>query len=207
MSGSLLPPLLSQVDGFQHGAGFIQSFLILQVGIRIRDNAGTGIDENFFSLHDDGPNNDAGVKITVVSEVPMAPAYSPRFSGSNSLIICMARIFGAPETVPAGNADTKRSNGVFSARQFSADVGDDVNNMGIALDSHQFVNFNRAYFGDPANVVAAQVYEHDMLGTSLGSAKRSASTPFFIRRGASSTGAGDGTELDGVAGQPDHGFR
>ena len=30
------------------------------------------------------------------------PAYGPRLVGSRSSIICMARIFGAPETVPAG---------------------------------------------------------------------------------------------------------
>ncbi len=34
---------------------------------------------------------------------PTAPAYGPLASTSSSSIISIARIFGAPETVPAGN--------------------------------------------------------------------------------------------------------
>jgi hypothetical protein len=40
----------------------------------------------------------------------MQPAYGPRLSFSNSSMICMARTFGAPETVPAGKPATRASS-------------------------------------------------------------------------------------------------
>src|SRR5579875_217062 len=40
---------------------------------------------------------------------PSAPAYGPRGSRSSSSIICIALIFGAPETVPAGKRDRMAS--------------------------------------------------------------------------------------------------
>ena len=43
------------------------------------------------------------------SKNPTAPAYGPRRSGSSSAMISIARIFGAPETVPAGNAERSAS--------------------------------------------------------------------------------------------------
>src|SRR5205814_6758596 len=40
---------------------------------------------------------------------PTAPPYGPRWTPSNSSMISIARIFGAPESVPAGNAAAKAS--------------------------------------------------------------------------------------------------
>jgi hypothetical protein len=37
------------------------------------------------------------------SKYPTIPAYGPRRVGSSSSMIYIARIFGAPDTVPAGN--------------------------------------------------------------------------------------------------------
>src|SRR5579872_3714796 len=44
------------------------------------------------------------------------PPYGPRCTPSNAPMSCIARIFGAPLTVPAGNAAAKRSNASQSAR-------------------------------------------------------------------------------------------
>lgn len=44
------------------------------------------------------------------SHRPTAPAYTPRFSRSSDEISSIALIFGAPETVPAGNIERKASN-------------------------------------------------------------------------------------------------
>ena len=39
--------------------------------------------------------------------------------------------------------------------------------MGVAHDSHEVGNFNRARFGDAPDVVAAQVHQHDVFGALL----------------------------------------
>lgn len=48
---------------------------------------------------------------------PTAPAYTPRFSPSRPAINCMARIFGAPLTVPAGMMLRKASHRVLEERR------------------------------------------------------------------------------------------
>ena len=45
---------------------------------------------------------------------PMPPAYGPRRVGSNSSMICMARSFGAPVTVPTGRVARSASQQVRS---------------------------------------------------------------------------------------------
>ncbi len=55
-------------------------------------------------------------------------------------MISMARIFGAPERVPAGKVARNTSKSVAPGEQFAADVGDDVHDMGVALDDHQLVD-------------------------------------------------------------------
>ena len=49
------------------------------------------------------------------STYPTAPAYGPRRVGSNSSMISIARIFGAPLTVPTGSAARRASNAVLPA--------------------------------------------------------------------------------------------
>ena len=114
---------------------------------------------------------------------------------------------GAPETVPAGKADTNRSNGVLVRGQFAAHVGDDVNDVGIAFDRHQLVDFDAANRGDPADVVAAQVDQHDVLGALFGVGEQIGfELALFFRRGAAAACAGDGAELDVSPVEPDHRF-
>lgn len=44
------------------------------------------------------------------SKCPTAPAYTPRRSSSSAEMSSIARIFGAPETVPAGKMERNASN-------------------------------------------------------------------------------------------------
>src|SRR3954463_13144745 len=53
---------------------------------------------------------------------PTAPAYGPRAVGSCSAISSIARRFGAPVTVPAGNLLASASNGSASARRSPSTV-------------------------------------------------------------------------------------
>src|SRR5262245_16378791 len=54
------------------------------------------------------------------SAYPTAPAYGPRRLPSSSEISCIARTFGAPETVPAGKQACSRSNGETPGRRSPA---------------------------------------------------------------------------------------
>ena len=83
-----------------------------------------------------------------------------------------------------------------------------MDHVGVALDGHELVDFDAADGGDAADIVAAQIDQHDVLGAFLRVREQVGfQLAFFFRRGAAPARAGDGAELDGIAGQPHHGFR
>ena len=82
-------------------------------------------------------------------------------------MICIARIFGAPVNVPAGNAATSASSRSRSGRQSALDARDEMHHVRVALDGHVLGHANAADLRDPADVVAAEIHEHDVLGPLL----------------------------------------
>ncbi len=83
-----------------------------------------------------------------------------------------------------------------------------MNHMGIPFDGHQLIDFDAADGGDPADIVAAEIDQHDMLGAFFRVGQQFGfELALFFRRGAAPARAGDGAQLDGIAGEPHHGFR
>src|SRR5208282_1985634 len=62
-----------------------------------------------------------------------------------------------------GKAGGERGYGVDALAQLALDVGDDVHDMAIALDEEAVGHPDRPDPGDPADVVAAEVEQHEML--------------------------------------------
>ena len=71
-----------------------------------------------------------------------------------------------------------------------------MEDVGVGLDDHQLVDLDRAVLADPAEVVAAEVDEHHVLGALLGVLEQA----LGARRSSSSSparvGAGDRPGLD-----------
>ena len=88
---------------------------------------------------------------------------APRRSCSTSAIACIARTFGAPDSVPAGNVARTASNASRSGRRRPSHLGHDVHHMRIALDAVEQRRMDAAGLGDAADVVAGQVDEHRVL--------------------------------------------
>src|SRR5580692_8433970 len=51
--------------------------------------------------------------------------------------------------------------------QLAFDGADDVHDMRVTLDGHQLFDFDRTVFADAAYIVAAEIDEHDVLGSLL----------------------------------------
>ena len=83
-------------------------------------------------------------------------------------MISIARTLGAPETVPAGKAGHQRIDRVVLLVEPSGDVGDDVHDVAVALDEEARGHVDGADLGDAADVVAAEVEQHQVLGALLG---------------------------------------
>ena len=82
-------------------------------------------------------------------------------------MISIARTFGAPDTVPAGNVARSASNASLPGASVAGDVAHDVHDVAVVLDLHELVDADRPRRRDAAQVVAAQVDEHDVLGSLL----------------------------------------
>ena len=89
----------------------------------------------------------------------------PRRVGSSSSMISMARTLGAPVRVPAGKQARERVDGgeAFAQRAFHG--ADQMHHVGIAFDEHEIADLYGAELADAANVIAAKVDEHYVLGT------------------------------------------
>ena len=82
-------------------------------------------------------------------------------------MICIARTFGAPETVPAGNVARSTSNGVTPVAQLAGHLGDEVRDVREALRLEEALDLDRSRHADAREVVAAEVDEHHVLGAVL----------------------------------------
>ena len=74
---------------------------------------------------------------------------------------------GAPDSVPAGNVARNASKQSRPSASRAAHVRDDVHDVRIALDHEALGHLDAADRGDPADVVPAEVEQHDVLGDLL----------------------------------------
>src|SRR5690606_24914366 len=92
--------------------------------------------------------------------------------------------------------------------ELAGDVGDDVHDVGVALDDHFLGQPYRAVFSHTTDVVAAQVDQHQVLGQFLGVAEQ-----VLLQRqvglfgGATRARAGDGAYRDQAILDPHQHFR
>ena len=82
-------------------------------------------------------------------------------------MICIARTFGAPETVPAGNVSRSSEKASSVVAQPALDVGHQVHDVRVALDLEQARRPHGAGLADAGQVVAGEVDEHHVLGALL----------------------------------------
>ena len=82
-------------------------------------------------------------------------------------MICIARTFGAPESVPAGSTERSASIAPTPSRSVPDTRRDDVHHVAVELDLHQLVDVHAAVLAHAPEVVAAEVHEHHVLGALL----------------------------------------
>ena len=87
--------------------------------------------------------------------------------------------------MPAGRQAASASKASRSVGQLAGDVRRDVHHVAVALDDHHVGDFDRAVAGDAADVVAAQIDEHHVLGPFLGIGQQLVGEPlvFLLGRG------------------------
>ena len=126
-------------------------------------------------------------------------------------MICIARTFGAPESVPAGRAAISTSTGSSALGRVALDVGDQVHDVAVALDEEAVgdphvraprarlrrVAAALAQHRHAADVVAAEVEQHQVLGVLLRVGEQLLLERLvLLGRGAARPGAGDRADGD-----------
>ena len=123
-------------------------------------------------------------------------------------MICMARTFGAPETVPAGKPAHSASITSCLGIEPAVDIRDDVHDVAVALDDELSVTSTRADLRDAADIVAAKIEQHQVLGTLLRVGEQFVVERLvLVRRHAARAGAGDGPDRDLALADPHQDFR
>ena len=123
-------------------------------------------------------------------------------------MISIARTFGAPETVPAGKPAASASTTSTIVAQLALDVGDDVHDVAVALDEEAVGHLDRADLGDAADVVAAEVEQHQMLGALLRIGEQFGGERLILgRRLAARPRAGDRADAHLAVAHADQDFR
>jgi hypothetical protein len=107
----------------------------------------------------------------------------------------MARTFGAPTSVPAGNVAANRSKASLAGLQLAHHPADDVHHVAVALDGAARLDPDGAGHRDPAEVIARQVHQHHVLGILLRVREELDLTrQILLASGAARPGAGDGPQ-------------
>ena len=72
-------------------------------------------------------------------------------------MICMARIFGAPEHGARGKVRAKGIERTQTITQPRLNMRDDVHDVTVALDRHLLGHAHASDFSDPAEIVAREI--------------------------------------------------
>ncbi len=79
--------------------------------------------------------------------------------------------------------------------QLSLDAADDMHDMTVALDGAIGIHTHAACLGDPTQIVAGEIHQHDVLGVLLWVAEQfRLQILILLRRAAPRSGAGDRTQ-------------
>ena len=106
------------------------------------------------------------------STQPTAPQYTPRGTGSSAPMWAEAASFGAPVTEPGGNVASMAAAHPHPGRSRPVTVDTRWTSPGCCSTDEQRGHLDGAELADPAEVVAHEVDDHDVLGPVLGGEAR-----------------------------------
>ena len=107
-------------------------------------------------------------------------------------MISIARTFGAPLTVPAGNVARSTSTAFLPVDELARDLAGEVHHVRVPLQHHELLDLLGAELDDAADVVAREVDEHHVLGALLRVLGELGRHPAVVGLGAAAAaGAGD----------------
>mmetsp|Transcript_21136 Transcript_21136/g.68381 ORF Transcript_21136/g.68381 Transcript_21136/m.68381 type:complete len:375 (+) Transcript_21136:286-1410(+) len=181
---AFLEGLLREVNGACERRALVDRLLVLALGDAVGDDAGARLEvarplparprvgvrvERVVVLvrDDHGPERERHVEAPEEGDDADAAAEGPapvRFQIVDDL---HRAHLGRAAHRPRGQRRAERIPHIEAGFERARDGGGDVHNVRVSFHLHELLHFDRAALGDGADVVAAEVDEHDVLGALL----------------------------------------
>src|SRR5215207_6546579 len=166
------PGLAGEADGLLGGPEqrlrLVDALGLLALGHAVINDAGARLDVPAAVLHEGGAQDDAGVHLTVRAEIADG-------AGIEAALVLLQLVddlhrpdLRRTRDRAGGKARSQRIEGVMAGPDLSLDVGDDMHHMAVALDEKLVRDAHRPDGSDTADIVAAEVEQHEVLGDLLG---------------------------------------
>src|SRR5260370_1823046 len=152
------------LEGGQEGGGFVYAFLMLAFGGGIGDDSASGLHVGDPIFDDHSSERDAGVQIPSKIHVQHAAGIDAAAGAFKLFDNFHGADLGRAGNGASGKASHQRVQAIHIFAETTAQCGDDVHDVGKTLDGHELLDFDGAVIADAAEIVAAEIDEHDVLG-------------------------------------------
>ena len=152
--------------------------------------------------------HDAGVHLAEGAEVADATGIDAALVGLQLVDDLHGTDFGRAGHGTGGKAGTERVDHVMRRIEQALDVRHDVHDVAVALDTEALRDLDRPGRCDPADVVAAEIEQHEMLRALLFVGEKVGGERLVLGLGlAAPAGAGDRPDRHHAVAHPDQDFR
>src|SRR5712692_3713699 len=151
-------------EGGQEGAGFVDAFLVLTFGGGIGDDSASGLHVGDTIFDDHSSQRDAGVQITSKIHVQHAAGIDAAAGAFKLFDNFHGADLGRAGDGAGGKASHQRVQAIHIFAETAAQCGDDVHDVGKTFDGHELLDLDGAVIADAAEIVAAEIDKHDVLG-------------------------------------------
>ena len=164
----LRPPRgLCLVYGAHQRRGLVHSLLVLAHGGAVVYHSPARLHVGHAVLHDHGADGDGGVHVALEVEVSDGAGVGAALVGLQLGDYLHGADLGGAGDGAGGEASPEHVVAGVAALELAGYVGDEVHDVGVALDVHELGYLYGAGQADAAYVVAPEVDEHDVFGALL----------------------------------------
>src|SRR6516165_9994635 len=196
------------IGGTKQRHGLIDTFLLLELRFGIGDDPSTRLNIHLAVLEERRAQSDAGVHLLSGRKISDATGVEGTLFFFYFVDDLHRAHFRSAGDGPGRETGRQRFKRPAILAQSSLDIRHDVHDLAVALNEELVGHFDGAYLGNPADVVAAEIEQHEVLGALLGIGEEFGfKRQIFARRSAAWPRAGDRANSDDPAGGLDHDFR
>src|SRR5690606_33198636 len=178
--------------GAEQRAALVHGLVPLLVRIGVVDDAGAGLHVQAAVLDHRGADRDGGVGVAVPADVADRAGIDVALDRLQFADDLQRADLGRAADGAGGEGGAQHVGVAQPRLQRAGDFADDVHDVAVALDHELFADPDAARLADAADVVAAEVDQHQVLGAFLGVGQQFGfQRAIFLDGPAARAGAGD----------------